>query len=137
MCNAPPPAAPRRSEHGVYQRTAGRVPQALRTEQPEGGVQISEWCQKQSVTSQGFLYILRFSCKSREKESQRAESNRLPLLITSDRSHVAEACKPRISRGFSLPCLAPCCPVLRSRWYQSGIRRLCTTRRSFLRRGRS
>src|SRR5215210_2597890 len=66
MCNATPPAAPRRIEHGVYQRTAGRVPQASRTEQPEGGVQRSEWCQKQSVTSQGFLYILRFSCKSRQ-----------------------------------------------------------------------
>jgi hypothetical protein len=75
-CNAPPPAAPRRSEYGVYQRTAGRVPQASRTQQPEGGVQRSEWCQEQSVTSQGFLYILRFSCKSREKESRRADSNR-------------------------------------------------------------
>src|SRR5215203_1449290 len=34
---------------------------------------------------------------------------------------LAEACKPRISRGFSLPCLAPCCPVLRSRWYQEAV----------------
>src|SRR5215203_166035 len=31
-------------------------------------------------------------------------------------------CKSRISKGLSLPWLALCCTVLRSRWYQSGIR---------------
>jgi hypothetical protein len=30
-------------------------------------------------------------------------------------------CKYRISKGLSFPCLAGCCTVLRSRWYQSGI----------------
>ena len=30
-------------------------------------------------------------------------------------------CKCRIFRGVSFPCLALCCTVLRSRWYQSGI----------------
>src|SRR5919112_635378 len=34
---------------------------------------------------------------------------------------VAQACKSRISKGVSFPCLAECCTVLRSRWYQSGI----------------
>src|SRR5918994_5462406 len=29
-------------------------------------------------------------------------------------------CKCRIFRGVSFPCLAACCTVLRSRWYQSG-----------------
>ena len=33
----------------------------------------------------------------------------------------AEACKSRIFRGVSFPCLAACCTVLRSQWYQSGI----------------
>src|SRR5215216_4716117 len=34
----------------------------------------------------------------------------------------AGGCKCRIFRGVSFPCLAACCTVLRSRWYQSGIR---------------
>ena len=31
-------------------------------------------------------------------------------------------CKSRMFRGVSFPGLAPCCTVLRSRWYQSGIK---------------
>jgi hypothetical protein len=34
----------------------------------------------------------------------------------------AGGCKSRIFRGGSFPCLAACCTVLRSRWYQCGIR---------------
>jgi len=34
---------------------------------------------------------------------------------------VAEACKSRISKPFSLLRFAACCTVLRSQWYQSGI----------------
>src|SRR5215203_1583617 len=34
----------------------------------------------------------------------------------------AGACKCRIFRGVSLPCVAARCTVLRSRWYQSGIK---------------
>src|SRR5215210_1662990 len=124
MCNATPPAAPRRIEHGVYQRTAGRVPQASRTEQPEGGVQRSEWCQKQSVTSQGFLYILRFFCKSRQN---REPTSGLEPLTCSLRviGHAlrgcAGDCKSRIFEGSSLLRLAQSCSILRSRWCQSGI----------------
>src|SRR5919107_4399672 len=33
----------------------------------------------------------------------------------------AGGCKSRISKGVSVLCLAGCCTVLRSRWYQSGI----------------
>jgi hypothetical protein len=33
----------------------------------------------------------------------------------------AQACKSRISKRVSYPCLAECCTVLRSRWYQSSI----------------
>jgi hypothetical protein len=35
----------------------------------------------------------------------------------------AEACNPRISKGLSLFRVAACCTVLRSRWYQIGIKR--------------
>jgi hypothetical protein len=36
----------------------------------------------------------------------------------------ARGCKPRISRRLSSLPLAVCCTVLRSRWYQSGIKML-------------
>src|SRR5215211_2305792 len=36
----------------------------------------------------------------------------------------AQACKSPIFNGVSLLCLALCCTVLRSRWYQSGIKGL-------------
>ena len=36
---------------------------------------------------------------------------------------VAQACKCRISKLLSLLWVAACCTVLRSRWYQCGIRR--------------
>jgi hypothetical protein len=36
----------------------------------------------------------------------------------------AQECKSRISRRLSLLRVAQCCTVLRSRWYQSGIKRL-------------
>ena len=44
----------------------------------------------------------------------------------------ARGCKSRISKPLPLLCFAPYCTVLRSRWYQSGIRRLRITRRRFL-----
>jgi hypothetical protein len=43
-------------------------------------------------------------------------------VITQALQGFAGNCKSRISKGISLLCLAPCCTVLRSRWYQSGIR---------------
>src|SRR5215212_4384677 len=53
-------------------------------------------------------------------------------VITQALQGVAEACKSRISRRFPLLRVAACCTVLRSRWYQSGIRSLRFTRRQFL-----
>jgi hypothetical protein len=44
-------------------------------------------------------------------------------VITQALQGFAEDCKSRIFRGVSFPCLAECCTVLRSRWYQSGIKR--------------
>jgi hypothetical protein len=49
----------------------------------------------------------------------------------------AEDCKCRIFRGVSFPCLAEYCTVLRSRWYQSGIRSPRTACRRFLQRSRN
>src|SRR5215213_7593000 len=44
-------------------------------------------------------------------------------VITQALQGCAGDCKCRIFRGVSFPCLAACCTVLRSRWYQSGINR--------------
>jgi hypothetical protein len=44
----------------------------------------------------------------------------------------AHTCESRISKGVSLLRLALCCTVLRSHWYQSGIRSPRITRRRFL-----
>jgi hypothetical protein len=42
-------------------------------------------------------------------------------VITQALQGCAGDCKCRIFRGVSFLCLAQCCTVLRSRWYQSGI----------------
>src|SRR5918994_6754998 len=50
-------------------------------------------------------------------KSRRADSNRLPLLITSDRSGVAGVCRGlqiRISKRHSLLWVAACCTAFRS-----------------------
>src|SRR3712207_386661 len=59
------------------------------------------------------------------RESRRADSNRLTLLqlrvIHQALQGYAEACKSRISKGFSLLRLALRCTALRSRWCQGGV----------------
>src|SRR5215204_5440117 len=70
-----------------------------------------------SVKSLLFIY--------EHKETRRADLRTADLLITSDHSGVAGVCRGlqcRISRRLSLLRVAACCTVLRSRWYQSGIR---------------
>jgi hypothetical protein len=61
-------------------------------------------------------------------ESRRADSNRLPLLQLRVIIHAlqgfAHSCNSRISKGFSFLWLALCCTVLRSLWYQGGIKGL-------------
>ena len=54
-------------------------------------------------------------------------------VITQALQGCAGACKYRIFRGGSFPCFALCCTVLRSRWYQSGIRCPRIACRRFLR----
>jgi hypothetical protein len=73
------------------------------------------------------LYLYRiFALSTPIRESRRADSNRLPNLITSDPSGVAGGCRdlqiPHF-KGVSLLGVAPRCTVLRSRWFQSGVRR--------------
>ncbi len=74
---------------------------------------------------------LRYSGLSRlpmlSAESRRADLRTADLSSLRVIGHAlqgfAQACKSRIFRGVSFPCLAQCCAVLRSRWYQSGIKR--------------
>jgi hypothetical protein len=44
-------------------------------------------------------------------------------VITQELQGVAQTCKSPISKGVSFLYLAEGCTVLRSRWYQSGIKR--------------
>jgi hypothetical protein len=66
-----------------------------------------------------------FGLSKPNKESRRADSNRLPLLqlrvIGQPLQGFAQGSKYRIPKRLSFLCLALCCTVLRSRWYQSGI----------------
>ena len=73
----------------------------------------------------GAAPYLRLSCKCRKNERADERTRTADLLITSDHSGVAGVaggCKCRIFRGVSFLWVAECCTVLRSRWYQSGIR---------------
>src|SRR5829696_4721697 len=68
----------------------------------------------------------RFACKSTQKKEP--TSGLEPLTCSLRVIHqalqgFAQVCKSRISRRLSLLRVAPCCTVLRSRWYQNGIKR--------------
>jgi hypothetical protein len=69
-------------------------------------------------------------------KSRRADSNRLPLLQLRVIGHAlqgcAGGCKSRIFKRVSILWFAACCTILRSRWYQSGIKSTWTTCRRFV-----
>ena len=73
------------------------------------------------------VLICIYSANAKKKESRRADSNRLPLLLTSDHSGVAgvcRGCKCRIFRGVSFPALlsvAPHCVPGGIRVVSSGV----------------
>src|SRR5215203_2315452 len=70
--------------------------------------------------------VQRFTCKLAQKESRRADSKPLTCSLRvcgQTLQGCAEGCKCRIFRGVSFLRLAECCTVLRSRWYQIGIKR--------------
>jgi hypothetical protein len=91
-----------------------------------------------SFTSLHSINFSTISRKSRQEYSRRAGSNRLPLLQLRVIGHAwqgcAGGCKSPIPKRLSLLRVAACCTVLRSRWYQNGIRSLCFTRHRFLRK---
>src|SRR5918998_3766756 len=74
-----------------------------------------------------------FICKS---NTEREPASGLEPLSCSLRVIIevlqgfARTCKSRISKPYSLLCLAECCTVLRPRWYQSGINRDIAVSRS-------
>jgi hypothetical protein len=71
---------------------------------------------------QGFYLYGIFGLSKPNRESRRADSNRLPLLLLRVMIHAsqgfAQVCKYRILKPNWFLCFAPCCTVLRSRWYQ-------------------
>src|SRR5919107_3482364 len=67
------------------------------------------------------FHPLCFTCKSQEKREPTSGLEPLTCslrVITQALQRVARSCKSCIFRGVSLLRLAPCCTVLRSRWYQ-------------------
>src|SRR5215218_3561287 len=68
------------------------------------------------------LAFVRFAGKKRADERTRTADLISLRVITQALEECAGGCKSRISKGVSVLCLAGCCTVLRSRWYQSGIR---------------
>src|SRR5215218_7845460 len=71
-----------------------------------------------------FVYFADSSWISRIERADERTRTAFPCslgVITQALQGCAEGCKCRIFRGVSFPCLAACCTVLRSRWYQCGI----------------
>jgi hypothetical protein len=90
-------------------------------------VLLSEWCQEAPgdeprglYRSEYSLYLSRF--QRADERTRTADLTSLPVIIHALQGF-AQACKYPISKPLSFLCLALCCTVLRSRWYQSGIKR--------------
>src|SRR5215203_6367282 len=92
----------------------------------------AQWCQKSRGLTQKNSFYQEFSpyLSGLERADERTRTANLIALrvITQALQECAEACKCRLVRGVSFPCLAQCCTVLRSRWYQSGINIASTPR---------
>jgi hypothetical protein len=59
--------------------------------------------------------------KRADERTRTADLTSLRVIIQALQGF-AGVCKRRISKPFSLLRLAACCTVLRSRWYQSGVK---------------
>jgi hypothetical protein len=74
----------------------------------------------------GLFLAPRCSCESayfwRADERTRTADLRSLRVTIQALQGFAQVCKSRISKRFSLLWLAQCCTILRSRWYQSGIK---------------
>jgi hypothetical protein len=68
------------------------------------------------------IFLLLLQVKRRADERTRTAYPCSLRVMHQALQGFAEACKSRISRAISFLCLAACCTVLRSRWYQSGIK---------------
>jgi hypothetical protein len=75
------------------------------------------------AVSRALLYVLPANRDKREPTSGLEPLTRSLRVIHQALQECARDCKCRIFRGVSFPCLAACCTVLRSQWYQSGIKR--------------
>ena len=80
-----------------------------------------------------FSYVDRF-LQANPKKMREPTSGLEPLTCSLRVIHhvlqgLAWGCKSRIFRALCLPCLAAWCTVLRSRWYQSGVKRQRITHR--------
>jgi hypothetical protein len=78
------------------------------------------------IPYRGLGIALHFTSKSSKRRAY--ERTRIADLISlrvigQALQECAGACKSRISKPVSFLCFVLCCTVLRSRWYQNGIKR--------------
>ena len=81
---------------------------------------------RQVVQKHDILHLTYFSCKSTEKGEPTSGLEPLSCslrVIHQALQGCAQACNSPIPKRLSLLGVAACCTVLRSRWYQNGIRR--------------
>jgi hypothetical protein len=87
----------------------------------------SEWYQEALSDKSQSYFLSEYSAYlcwvERAEERTRTAYPCSLRVITQALQVFAGGCKYRIDKPFSLLWLAPCCTVLRSRWYQSGINR--------------
>jgi hypothetical protein len=83
------------------------------------------------IRTREFLVFTGFAGKRRADERTRTTYPCSLRVIHQALQGFARGWKSRISRGVSFPCLAACCTVLRSRWYQSGINKGMAASRSY------
>jgi hypothetical protein len=103
------------------------TPSAPRTRLPPRPRRLlhgSEWYQKGFGLHQQRIMVLTFYLQIARKREPTSGLEPLTCSLRVIRHvlrGIARACKTRISKGFSLLCLAECCAVLRSGWCQSGV----------------
>jgi hypothetical protein len=86
---------------------------------------LSDWCQKARISHalSNVLHVLPAKQHFLRADERTRTADLLQLrVITQALQGFAQPCKSRISKPISFLSLAACCTVLRSRWYQSGIR---------------
>src|SRR5829696_7998826 len=79
--------------------------------------------ERTALGAQRLITSIPYTYAEKKRADERTRTADLSLRVIGQAlQRFAGGCKCRISKGVSFPCLAAYCTVLRSRWYQIGIR---------------